>query len=1689
MLLAPAALILVLLSADLTVAHAACDVIPGIQQGFASAQGIVDRPFAGPGDWVRISRDRACQGDGGGFFPEASGNVVTLMFRPSVGPRHAVILATDCSFIEPFRQACGARRDIASATCIPINDPQQGASVVVSDRNQLEFAFPDTDGIFRTCAGANAGSACVHDADCPAGTCSDGTDDDVTFAGPVAIAVSEAGLDLPCDLASRPCADERGTLACVDSLFVPQSNQCSNVPNDVFASFTALPPRNDYQALCSTADTSCTGLQGAVRFALDAAGDVLMPMDWSGILVRPDGVPVPRIISGSTAVPAFASGTQPQPIRIPESDPPFIGSFSTDGRRLPPIFDAQIDPKAGSDVAALFGSADAPHTVLRIARRSPGALLCRGGANDGLRCVTADTCPQGTCGISICDGGSVAGSPCVSDSDCSGGGLCRTGLFDFGSRIFGKAGPVVIRTFGAQVSDPVALDSVTQTPLVSAFVVNEALANPDAQSSDERGKDLDGDGDKVDDVIQLSDRVRGGTQTLPPTQGCSIAGAATGRAVARLHQAPFSSPAVAAAGGVVAFLESEVGEKNCDENHNGRVFDAILRVFPLGGNEATPEMPSGLTADAAPAIDGQPLVVSGPRVFFRSDPAMESIVREGVPPGGGISSDGRFVLLQTGANNDSACTLALFDRRNGSTQPLGGCSSAATACDALRAAADDGGNFVDLGGALSRDRRFLVFESSDPLAPADTNNLDDVYVRDCLTGELDRADLSTSGLQGGDVHPQLSAGRVISEDGRYVTFRSRAVTLVPGDLNESDDVFVRDRVAGTTELVSVSSDGEQGDSASMDASISADGRYVVFASFAANLVPGDTNNQLDVFVHDRVRGTTELMSDGTSGRADGPSFSPAISADGRYVAFVSTATNLVDGAGDGSASVYVRDRLTKVTERAIVGGNIGALDAIYVSGDGLTVLAGDTVRGRDVTLAGPQTSVLRVFDTSGAMSDIGPVTQASVHDERAAFLRPENTDDATQIGGVDLNGDGDADDDVVELWTAPTGAVDLGCAATDVSLGDQLLGALVSERDQGVDLNGDGDLDDTVAFVHTATDAVNATCGDGSWVNTGQAADMIATSGSVVAFITPEAAQGVDLNHDGDLNDRVLQVYLADTGEVINKGQAAEEFVIGGRPGRELIAFRTSEAAQHADLNGDGDEADDVLQVFDVESKQVVSTDDPVTTCQFEACDPRVPYKVGQDSVSFLTFECDAGGPVHDAGCPGGGTDLNGNGTADDLVVRTLPLRVMPTANAIAASDTLDGQHAAVSAAASIETLGATATGVCTDSGAACVNFARDSRSRSATGSCAQGTCFVPPGGCVQDLGTQCDPTQAGSCGAAQAFCQPILGSPGVGECMLQKGPCADDRECDPGDNCNNLGGQLLRLASPLTAPADSLRTTQRARTGAVFTGGGRCLQDLAVSCSDPCPHNSMCGPSGHCQRMFGACSSNADCPRRAECRPENLVVVTANDADGDEIPDAFDNCPTVPNPDQRDVDPADGIGDVCESGLQTQLCPSAPLPGCEAATSTSLSLHNDAHRHDRLTWEWTSANGWASGFGGPIQSSSYTMCVYDGAGLVTSATAPAGQSCAGGRPCWQQRAHGFRYRDESHQTGVARLLATGGDDGQNARILVEGRGTVLRLPDLHLVSPVVAQLSRTGGVCWQATYTAPFVTQTSHAFRARSTQ
>jgi Tol biopolymer transport system component len=272
--------------------------------------------------------------------------------------------------------------------------------------------------------------------------------------------------------------------------------------------------------------------------------------------------------------------------------------------------------------------------------------------------------------------------------------------------------------------------------------------------------------------------------------------------------------------------------------------------------------------------------------------------------------------FRRGASGAAAAAAAAMAMGTG----LAGVAGADVAVEVSRVSVSTVGAQADSfsgGSAVSATGRYVVFVSfASNLVADDTNGSSDVFVRDRLTGVTRRVSLRPDGQQtvGDFSDPGISA------DGRYVVFSSTAADLVPGGTDGHFQVFVRDLRAGVTRQASVGPGGRQPNGASFDAALSADGLHVSFLSSASNLASGDTNGASDIFVRDLAAGVTRRVSVGPGGRqADGFSVEPALSANGRYVAFTSFATNLVGGDTNGSADVFVRDRLDGVTRRASVG--------------------------------------------------------------------------------------------------------------------------------------------------------------------------------------------------------------------------------------------------------------------------------------------------------------------------------------------------------------------------------------------------------------------------------------------------------------------------------------------------------------------------------------------------------------------------------------------------------------------------------------------------------------------------------------------------------------------------------------------------------------------------------------------------
>jgi len=353
-----------------------------------------------------------------------------------------------------------------------------------------------------------------------------------------------------------------------------------------------------------------------------------------------------------------------------------------------------------------------------------------------------------------------------------------------------------------------------------------------------------------------------------------------------------------------------------------------------------------------------------------------------------ISADGRYVAFASAASTlvagdtNNAEDVFVYDRVARTTERVSVSSLGVE------------GDGASYGPAISADGRHVAFTSAaSNLTPGDSNGEVDVFVRDLAAQTTLLVSVGPDGAMGDG--PSVAPS--ISGDGLVVAFESDADTLVREDDNGTGDVFIRDLVNRVTRKLSVAGNGQQTESPSFGASVSADGRSVAFESFSSRLVPDDTNGALDVFVADLPSGSISRISLATDGgQADERSYSPSISADGRIVAFSSFATNLVPGDTNGLLDVFLRRRDQQTTTRLSVGpdgaGGDGLSFAPVVSADGERVVfsseAGNLVPHdsngiRDVFVASTESGALTRLSRPGqskAQGDgpsLGPVVDAS----------------------------------------------------------------------------------------------------------------------------------------------------------------------------------------------------------------------------------------------------------------------------------------------------------------------------------------------------------------------------------------------------------------------------------------------------------------------------------------------------------------------------------------------------------------------------------------------------------------------------------------------------------------------------------------------------------------------------------------
>jgi Tol biopolymer transport system component len=413
-----------------------------------------------------------------------------------------------------------------------------------------------------------------------------------------------------------------------------------------------------------------------------------------------------------------------------------------------------------------------------------------------------------------------------------------------------------------------------------------------------------------------------------------------------------------------------------------------------------------VTSLADPAAATGP--IGGVRTLVSVDAT--GVLGNGASDSGALSADGRFVAFVSAATNLVSVDTNQFrdvfvkDLETGTTERV-----------SVSTAGAEGNGPAGGRPAISADGRYVAFVSAaSNLVQNDQNNESDVFVRDRSAMTTARVSVSGAGAEANaaSFQPALSA------DGAVVAFVSKASNLVAGDTNGQVDVFVRVRswVAPTTTRVSRSTAGVQGGNLSHDPSVNGDGRFVTFTSYAANLVPGDTNQASDVFLHDRSNGTTSLVSvDTTSGPANGNSANAEISADGDWIAFDSFASDLVASDTNARRDVFLRGRVAATTElvsvpaRSRTQGNGDSFDPtvsdngiVAFSSNATNLVSGDANGLTDVFVRSNSTyASSEAWDSGGPVGGLAPAISADgfalVFTSASADLAPGDTNGATDL--------------------------------------------------------------------------------------------------------------------------------------------------------------------------------------------------------------------------------------------------------------------------------------------------------------------------------------------------------------------------------------------------------------------------------------------------------------------------------------------------------------------------------------------------------------------------------------------------------------------------------------------------------------------------------------------------------------------
>lgn len=271
-----------------------------------------------------------------------------------------------------------------------------------------------------------------------------------------------------------------------------------------------------------------------------------------------------------------------------------------------------------------------------------------------------------------------------------------------------------------------------------------------------------------------------------------------------------------------------------------------------------------------------------------------------------LSADGRYVAFGSqdaglvAGDTNGTDDVFVWDRATGAIERV------SVASDGTQANGQSGSPVISADGQF-----VTFFSLASNLAPTDGNGAGDVFLHNRTLGTTTVISVAPSGQTGNGKSGGVPTRSDVSADGRFVLFSSEASDLVPDDTNSSRDVFLRDLLTGFTTRLSVGPDGTEGTNTSNAGGLSADGAIAVFASAAANLVPDDTNGRMDIFVWSRASASLSRVNLGPGGaQANADSSAVRLSADGRTVVFSSGATNLVDVDTNGALDIFAVDLTT-----------------------------------------------------------------------------------------------------------------------------------------------------------------------------------------------------------------------------------------------------------------------------------------------------------------------------------------------------------------------------------------------------------------------------------------------------------------------------------------------------------------------------------------------------------------------------------------------------------------------------------------------------------------------------------------------------------------------------------------------------------------------------------------------------------